>query len=86
MNPRPGDVVLLGAAASVQFAGGRAVHLAVIRLGRYASTPAGWVWLTGYQLDPLTGQALAVRNLFVRAAGMQLVPRARRHPGGAVAA
>ena len=62
-GPRPGDVVRVGAEASVQFAGDRAFLFRVIRVdGR--STYDGWVWLDGYVLGP-AGNAERRRRIFV---------------------
>ena len=62
-GPRPGDVVRVGARASVQFAGDRALLFRVIRVDD-RSTYDGWVWLDGYVLDP-SGVAERRRRIFV---------------------
>ena len=65
----PGDVVLVGRAASVQFSGRSGFSFRIIAVdGR--PTYAGWVWLDGYQLDR-RGQAVARRRIFVRVAGLR---------------
>ena len=67
----PGDVVLVGRAASVQFTGRSGFVFRVIAVDA-RPTYAGWVWLDGYQLDG-RGQAVARRRIFVRAAGLRRV-------------
>jgi hypothetical protein len=65
---RAGDVVLVGRAASVQFAGraGFAFRVACVDA---RPTYAGWAWLDGYQLDE-AGRTVARRRIFVRRAGL----------------
>jgi hypothetical protein len=70
--PEPGDVLLVGAAASVQFGGDRALVLRVISVSR-KPTYHGWCWLTGYVLDR-RGQAVDKREIFVQLAGLRPVP------------
>ncbi|MER7167291.1 hypothetical protein ABT336_14625 [Micromonospora sp. NPDC000207] len=72
--PVSGDLVLLDQRASVQFAGARSIWL---RVSSVSDRPTyfGWVWLTGYAVDPVTGNATARREVFVRIAGMQILPR-----------
>lgn len=65
----PGDVVLVGRAASVQFTGRSGFAFRIIAVDA-RPTYAGWVWLDGYQLDG-RGQAVARRRIFVRAAGLR---------------
>ncbi len=64
-----GDVVLVGRAASVQFAGRLGFAFRVVRVDA-RPTYAGWVWLDGYQLDN-HGRAVARRTIFVRQAGLR---------------
>lgn len=71
--PVPGDVVLVGAAASVQFAGSRGLRLRVIVVGT-EPTYHGWCWLTGYVLDA-AGDAVDRREVFVQLAGLRIAPR-----------
>ncbi|MFI7599287.1 hypothetical protein [Actinoplanes sp. NPDC049681] len=66
---RPGDVVLVGRAASVQFTGRSGFAFRVIAVDD-RPTYAGWVWLDGYQLDR-RGQAVARRRIFVLKAGLR---------------
>ena len=63
-----GDVVIVGRAASVQFAGRAGFTFRVVAVDDRL-TYAGWVWLDGYQLDG-HGRAVARRRIFVRRAGL----------------
>jgi hypothetical protein len=66
--PLPGDVVVVGRSASVQFSGAHGFKFRVIQVdGR--PTYDGWVWLDGYQLNG-RGQAVARRKIFVRRSGL----------------
>lgn len=49
-RPRPGDLLRIDEAASVQFAGAAALTLRVISVDE-RPTYEGWIWLTGYALD-----------------------------------
>jgi hypothetical protein len=84
LKPKPGDVVIIGAAASVQFAGGRGFLFRVISVDP-KMTYRGWVWLTGYVLSR-DGSALDKREIFVQSAGLRwglVGPKwAGRRPGG----
>lgn len=77
--PRPGDLIRLTGAASVQFAGDRAAVFRIISVDQ-RPTYAGWVWLVGYTLDE-HGQAVERREVFVQISGLVLVVsrRARLH-------
>jgi hypothetical protein len=66
--PQPGDVLYVGAAASVQFQGERALTFRVIRVDP-RRTYDGWLWMDGYVLGP-TGDAMERRVIFVRASGL----------------
>ncbi|BCJ43526.1 hypothetical protein GCM10010168_41640 [Actinoplanes ianthinogenes] len=66
--PRAGDVLHVGGAASVQFAGDRALTFRVIRVDQ-RQTYAGWLWIDGYVLGP-TGDATERRLIFVRRDGL----------------
>ncbi len=66
---RPGDVLRLDAASSVQFADDRAITFRVIRVDE-RPTYEGWVWLTGYELD-CSGAAVERREVFVQVAGLR---------------
>lgn len=85
-RPRPGDLLIVDRATSVQFAGERALRLRVVSVCD-RPTYDGWAWLTGYVLDR-RGEATAKREVFVRLAGLRHVPaptpppRAGRHPTG----
>ncbi|MEU4691964.1 hypothetical protein [Actinoplanes sp. NPDC023714] len=68
---RPGDVVQVGAEASVQFSGDRALTFRIIRVDTRV-TYDGWVWLEGYVLGP-AGNALQRRRIFVRQGGLRQV-------------
>ncbi|WP_431915812.1 hypothetical protein [Micromonospora wenchangensis] len=82
-RPGPGDLLIVDRAASVQFAGERALRLRVVSVCD-RPTYDGWVWLTGYVLDR-RGAATAKREVFVRLAGLRHAPatmpppRAGRH-------
>ncbi|GAA4594934.1 hypothetical protein BJY16_001490 [Actinoplanes octamycinicus] len=67
--PRAGDVLHVGGAASVQFAGDRALMFRVIRVDPRL-TYAGWLWIDGYVLGP-TGDATERRLIFVRRDGLK---------------
>lgn len=67
--PRPGDVVFVGRAASVQFAGHNGFNFRIIRVDDKA-TYEGWLWLDGYQLGP-HGEAIERRTIFVQVAGLR---------------
>ncbi|AVT30451.1 MULTISPECIES: hypothetical protein [unclassified Plantactinospora] len=69
--PRPGMVVQVGAAASVQFGGRRAMLFRVTRVSE-KPTYHGWCWLTGYSLDEY-GNAVRRREIYVQLAGLQPV-------------
>jgi hypothetical protein len=64
----PGDVVLVGRAASVQFTGRSGFPFRIIAVDS-RPTYDGWIWLDGYQLDR-RGHAVARRRIFVREAGL----------------
>lgn len=66
--PHSGDVVRLGRAASVQFAG-RPLTFRVIRMHDW-NTYDGWVWLEGYELNT-SGEAVDRRSVFVQVNGIQ---------------
>ena len=66
---RTGDVVLVGRAASVQFAGAAGFAFLVVEVDT-RPTYAGWVWLDGYQLDD-QGRTVERRRIFVRRAGLR---------------
>ncbi|WP_433304966.1 hypothetical protein ACQP2F_16800 [Actinoplanes sp. CA-030573] len=72
-RPRAGDVVFVGGAASVQFAGRNAFQFRIIRVDD-KPTYEGWLWLDGYVLDS-TGDAVERRQIFVIAAGLRLEHR-----------
>ncbi|MEV4636782.1 hypothetical protein AB0J80_05440 [Actinoplanes sp. NPDC049548] len=73
---RAGDVVLVGRAASVQFAGSAGFAFRVVDVDP-RPTYDGWAWLDGYQLDR-RGCPAARRRIFVRLGGLRR-PRPR-HP------
>jgi len=66
-SPRPGDLIRLGRAASVQFT--TPILFRVIRVHDWI-TYDRWVWLDGYQLDA-TGKAIDRRSVFVQIRGIQ---------------
>ncbi|GAA0451687.1 hypothetical protein Ade02nite_76710 [Paractinoplanes deccanensis] len=65
----PGVVLHVGADASVQFEGSRALTFRLIRVDP-RRTYDGWLWLEGYVLGP-TGAALQRRRIFVRRDGLR---------------
>ncbi|WP_306209927.1 hypothetical protein [Actinoplanes sp. RD1] len=69
---RAGDVVLVGRAASVQFAGPAGFAFRVVDVD-LRPTYEGWVWLDGYQLDR-RGRPVLRRRIFVREAGLRRPP------------
>ncbi|MBM0276044.1 hypothetical protein [Micromonospora tarensis] len=71
--PRPGDVVLVGAACSVQFTGERELTLRVVSVGE-VDPYTDWMWITGYVLD-VRGLAKAKRELYVMRAGLRIQRR-----------
>jgi hypothetical protein len=66
---QPGEVLHIGAEASVQFQGARALTFRIIRVDE-RSTYDGWLWLDGYVLGP-NGTALQRRRIFVRREGLR---------------
>ncbi|MDG4805976.1 hypothetical protein O7634_04310 [Micromonospora sp. WMMD1120] len=68
---KPGDLLLIGEACSVQFAGDRALRLRLVSVDP-RPTYQGWVWLTGYALN---GRDVAVdkREVFVLHAGLRVL-------------
>jgi hypothetical protein len=68
---RPGDVVQVGAEASVQFSGDRGLLFRIIRVDPRV-TYDGWLWLDGYVIGP-AGNALQRRRIFVRQEGLRTV-------------
>ncbi|KHD72925.1 hypothetical protein MB27_37515 [Actinoplanes utahensis] len=69
--PRAGEVIHVGAAASVQFAGNRALTFRVIRIDPRI-TYDGWLWIDGYVLGP-TGEATERRVIFVKRDGLRRI-------------
>ncbi|WFE30676.1 hypothetical protein O7623_21730 [Solwaraspora sp. WMMD791] len=76
-EPKPGDVLLIGREASVQFADGRGFRMRVISVDR-KWTYDGWIWITGYVIDGY-GNAAERREIFVQRRGLYRLSR-RRHP------
>jgi len=75
---RTGDTVLLGRAASVQFAHAP-IRLRVTRIHDW-TTYEGWLWIDGYELDD-AGDAVDQRTLFIQPDGVTvLVPHKRATP------
>ncbi|MGX4656133.1 hypothetical protein ACWCHM_20810 [Micromonospora sp. SCSIO 07396] len=71
---RPGDLLLITRAASVQFI--RPIRCRLIRIDD-RPTYDGWVWLEVYQLDA-RDRAVTRRSIFVRRAGVR--PADPGHP------
>ncbi|MEU8042760.1 hypothetical protein AB0B71_01265 [Micromonospora echinofusca] len=67
----PGDVLLIGEACSVQFAGDRALRLRLVSVDQ-SPTYHGWVWLTGYVLND-KGLATDKREVYVQRAGVRVL-------------
>jgi hypothetical protein len=70
---RPGDIVLVGAEASVQFAGDRALMFRIIQVPAL-STYDGWIWLDGYTIGK-DGNAVERRSIFVQRAGLRSIQK-----------
>ncbi|MFE9189419.1 hypothetical protein ACFYL6_07410 [Micromonospora sp. NPDC007208] len=68
---KPGDLLLIGEACSVQFTGDRALRFRLVSVDP-RPTYHGWVWLTGYVLND-KGLAVDKREVFVRQAGLQVL-------------
>ena len=66
---RAGDIVIVGRAASVQFAGSAGFAFRVVEVDS-RPTYDGWVWLDGFQLDR-SGRVVLRRRIFVREAGLR---------------
>lgn len=69
--PSAGQVVRVGAEASIQFGGSRALTFRVIRVDP-RPTYEGWLWIEGYVLDGL-GNAVERRQIFVRRDGLRII-------------
>jgi len=78
--PKPGDLVHVTRAASVQF--GTPIMCRVIRVLDWV-TYDRWCWLDVYQLDD-RGDAVARRTIFVQPAGLRIQRAASTSGGGAV--
>jgi hypothetical protein len=76
---RAGVVVQVGAAAAVQFAGGRGFAFRAIRRHDWA-TCVGDAWLDGYQVDA-AGEAVERRSIFVLIDGLFPAPAPQRPTG-----
>ncbi|WP_436525413.1 hypothetical protein [Actinoplanes sp. HUAS TT8] len=78
MRPRSGDVLLVGWAASVQFA--TPILFRVIRVHDWM-TYDGWLWADGYEINS-AGEAIERRSIFVQEKGLRKVGTAAdRRPG-----
>ncbi|TNH27277.1 hypothetical protein FHG89_18330 [Micromonospora orduensis] len=69
---KPGDVVFIGPACSVQFTGDRALLMRLVSLGE-VDPYNGWTWVTGYVLDA-RGMAKEKRELYIVKAGLRVAP------------
>ncbi|GGM01690.1 MULTISPECIES: hypothetical protein [Micromonospora] len=76
MLPRPGDVLHVTRAASVQFR--RPLIFRVIKVHDWP-TYQGWVWLEGYELDA-TGDAVSRRSIYVKHEGLRQLHIAEPRP------
>jgi hypothetical protein len=80
-SPRPGDVVRLDAAASVQFGGASARTVRVLEVHDWP-TCVGWVWLRVRVLHPAAPVGSRVRDVFVQLHGLRPAePRRRTRTG-----
>lgn len=72
MMPAVGDVLHVTKDASVQFIT-RSILFRVIRVmeDQTRRTFAGWMWLEGYEIDNVTGDAVERRQIFVQVAGLR---------------
>ncbi|MFI6784926.1 hypothetical protein [Micromonospora sp. NPDC050276] len=70
---RPRDVVLIGAACSVQFSGDRALMLRLVSIGE-TDPYNDWIWINGYVLDT-KGLATTKRELYVLRTGLRIQRR-----------
>ena len=73
LAPTPGEELVIGPAASVQFARQPSFVFRVISVCPQPTYP-GWVWLTGYQLDG-QGHAVARREIYFRLASLRRASR-----------
>lgn len=70
-QPQPGDVLILGRRASVQFT--EPIRFRVIRINEWTKgASAGWIWLDGYELNA-AGDAVEQRTVFVQLAGIRRI-------------
>jgi len=76
LDPVPGQVVFVGRAASVQFAGG-GFNFRVISVDPKPTYP-GWRWLWGYVIED--GRAIDRRQIFVQVAGLAPAVARRASP------
>ena len=67
-----GQILRVGADASIQFQGSRALTFQVIQVDK-RSTYDGWLWMEGFVLDA-RGRPVERRTIFVRRDGL--------HPAG----
>lgn len=70
-QPLVGATLWIGKAASVQFAGDRAIMLRVTSLPGWV-TYDGWMWLSGYVINA-QGEAEDKRNVFVQRSGLRAI-------------
>lgn len=66
---RPGEIVLVGRQASVQFSGSAGFAFRIVGVDS-KPTYDGWVWLDGYQLDS-GGREIRRRKIFVCRSGLR---------------
>lgn len=69
MTPRPGDVLRIGGAASVQFAGDRGFLFRVIQTSK-SQTCDCCIWMDGYTLGT-NGYAKERRTIYVQLKGLE---------------
>ncbi|MET8358645.1 hypothetical protein [Micromonospora sp. NPDC005171] len=79
---KPGDLLMIDEACSVQFARDRPLRLRLVSVDP-RPTYHGWVWLTSYVLND-KGLAIDKREVFVQQAGIRAL-RAAPAPGASAA-
>lgn len=73
--PRPGELLTITVAASVQFH--HPIRFAVISVSDSETGYDGWAWLDGYEINA-AGDAVDRRSIFVQLDGLGRIPRQRQ--------